>query len=64
MDSYKKWKNLGHGGNLKKALQTAFEDGADYAIEIHADNQYSPKDIVKANQKLFDNYDLIIGSRI
>ena len=56
-------KNLGHGGNLKKALQTAFDDGADYAVEIHADNQYSPNEIVKAKQKLFDNYDLIIGSR-
>ena len=56
-------KNLGHGGNLKKALQTAFEDGADYAIEIHADNQYSPNEIIKAKQKLLDNYDLIIGSR-
>ena len=56
-------KNLGLGGNLKKALQTAFEDGADYAIEIHADNQYSPNEIIKAKQKLLDNYDLIIGSR-
>jgi len=56
-------KNLGHGGNLKKALKTAFADGADYAVEIHADNQYSPNDIVKAKQKILENYDLIIGSR-
>ena len=56
-------KNLGHGGNFKKALKTTFEDGADYAVEIHADNQYSPNEIVKAKQKLIDNYDLIIGSR-
>ena len=56
-------KNLGHGGNLKKALQIAFEDGADYAVEIHADNQYSPNETIKAKQKLIDNYDLIIGSR-
>ena len=56
-------KNLGHGGNLKKALQIAFEDGADYAVEIHADNQYSPNEIIKAKQKLLDSYDLIIGSR-
>ena len=32
--------NLGHGGNLKKAIDTAFLDGADFACEIHADNQY------------------------
>jgi len=56
-------KNLGHGGNLKKALKVAFEDGADYAVEIHADGQYSPNDITKAKQQLLENYDLIIGSR-
>ena len=56
-------KNLGHGGNLRKALQTAFKDGADYAVEIHADGQYPPNEIIKAKQKLLDNYDLIIGSR-
>ena len=54
---------MGHGGNLKKALQTVFEDGADYAVEIHADNQYSPNTIIKAKQMLLDDYDLIIGSR-
>tara|TARA_B100001996_G_scaffold367252_1_gene338728 strand:+ start:24 stop:770 length:747 start_codon:yes stop_codon:yes gene_type:complete len=56
-------KNLGHGGNLKKALELAFKDGADYALEIHADGQYPPNEIVKAKQQLLDNYDLIIGSR-
>ena len=56
-------KNLGHGGNLKKALKIAFEDGADYVVEIHGDNQYSPNEIIKAKQKLLDSYDLIIGSR-
>ena len=56
-------KNLDHGGNLKKALNTVFNDGADYAVEIHADNQYSPNDIVKAKEKLKQDYDLIIGSR-
>ena len=34
-------RNLGHGGNLKKGLKTVFDDGADYGVEIHADNQYS-----------------------
>ena len=56
-------KNLGHGGNLKQALQKIFEDGADYAVEIHADNQYSPNDIIKAKEMLLEDYDLIIGSR-
>ena len=38
-------------------------DGADFACEIHADNQYSPNDVVKAKEKLKQDYDLIIGSR-
>tara|TARA_Y100000741_G_C18252427_1_gene557734 strand:+ start:341 stop:1087 length:747 start_codon:yes stop_codon:yes gene_type:complete len=56
-------KNLGHGGNLKKGLKMMFEDGADYAVEIHADGQYSPNEVVKAKDKINDGYDLIIGSR-
>ncbi|MDC1176692.1 glycosyltransferase family 2 protein [Candidatus Pelagibacter sp.] len=56
-------KNLGHGGNLKKALKTVFDDGADYGVEIHADNQYSPNEISKAKEMINENYDLIIGSR-
>ena len=56
-------KNLGHGGNLKKALQTVFEDGADYGVEIHADNQYSPNEVLKAREMINQEFDLIIGSR-
>ena len=55
--------NLGHGGNLKKAIKTAFEDGADYVLEIHADNQYDPNLILKAKDFLDQDYALIIGSR-
>ena len=56
-------KNLGHGGNLKKALTTVFNDGADYGVEIHADNQYSPNEVIKAKEMIDNNFDLIIGSR-
>ena len=56
-------KNLGHGGNLKKALKTVFKDGADYGVEIHADNQYSPNEIYKAKEMIEHGFDLIIGSR-
>ena len=54
---------MGHGGNLKKGLQTVFDDGADYGVEIHADNQYSPNEVLKAKDMIYQNYDLIIGSR-
>ena len=56
-------KNLGHGGNLKKGLRTAFDEGADYGVEIHADNQYSPNEVFKAKKMIENNYDFIVGSR-
>ena len=56
-------KNLGHGGNLKKGLKTVFEDGADYGVEIHADNQYSPNEVLKAKEMINLDYDFIVGSR-
>ena len=55
--------NLGHGGNLKKAVETAFLDGADYVLEIHADNQYNPNLITKAKDLIDQDYALITGSR-
>ena len=55
--------NLGHGGNLKKAIKIAFEHGADYAVEIHADNQYDPNSVLLAKNFFEEDFDLIIGSR-
>ena len=55
--------NLGHGGNLKKAIKIAFLDGADYVLEIHADNQYDPNLIRKAINFIDQDYALITGSR-
>lgn len=56
-------KNIGHGGNLKKSIEFAFNDGADYVLEVHGDNQYDPGDILKAKKLIDNEYDLIIGSR-
>ena len=56
-------KNLGHGGNLKKAIHTAFVEGADYAIEIHADNQYSPNEILKAKDLINENSVLLLKEK-
>ena len=56
-------KNLGHGGNLKKGLNISFKNGADYVVEIHADNQYNPNSILAAKKLINSDYDLIIGSR-
>ncbi len=56
-------KNLGHGGNLKKALNYCFNKGADYVVEIHGDNQYDPNMVKNYLTNLEKEYDLIIGSR-
>ncbi len=55
--------NLGHGGNLKKAINHCFSLGADYVVEIHGDGQYEPNAIASHLNKLEENYDLIVGSR-
>ena len=60
---FKNETNLGHGGNLKQGIQIAFQDGADYVLEIHADNQYNPNLISKAKELIDQDYALIIGSR-
>ena len=60
---FKNEKNLGHGGNLKQAIKVAFADGADYVLEIHADNQYNPNLIIDAKKFIDEDYALIIGSR-
>ena len=62
-ETYKNEKNLGHGGNLKQAIKKAFMDGADYVLEIHADNQYNPNLISEAKDFIDQDYALIIGSR-
>lgn len=60
---YQNEKNLGMGGNLKKSLQLAFKNGADYVLEVHGDGQYNPNEIIKAKKLMDEEYDLIIGSR-
>ena len=34
---YRNSTNLGYGGNIKESLKRCFENGADYAVEIHGD---------------------------
>jgi glycosyltransferase involved in cell wall biosynthesis len=54
----------GYGGNIKFALNKAFELGADFAVEIHGDGaQFNPKSINEAIPMMKENYDLILGSR-
>lgn len=62
--SYKNPKNLGYGGNMKRALDLALEDGADIIVDLHPDNEYLPTAIAPALKKITNqNYEFILGNR-
>lgn len=58
-------KNLGYGGNQKTCYALALERGADIAIMVHPDYQYTPK-LIPAMVSMIGNglYHCVIGSRI
>jgi glycosyltransferase involved in cell wall biosynthesis len=57
--------NLNYGGNLKRLFRLFLEEGADVALEIHADYQYEPAlaDLM-VEYVARGYYDLIQGNRI
>ncbi len=57
-------KNPGYGANLKMGLRYAYNEGADYVVEIHGDGaQFNPNATLTAMHFIDKNYDFIIGSR-
>ena len=58
-------RNLGYGGNQKTCYRLALEEGADIAIMVHPDYQYTPK-LIPAMASLIGNglYHCVLGSRI
>lgn len=61
--SYKNQVNLGYGGNLKKALGLALEQGADVIIDLHPDGEYKPSAISLALEQVRAGADLVLGNR-
>ncbi len=56
--------NLGIGGAMQVGYQYAFEKGYDIAIQVDADGQHDPKEIVKLLKVLEEKkIDMAIGSR-
>ncbi|MDH3629191.1 MAG: glycosyltransferase family 2 protein [Acidobacteriota bacterium] len=57
--------NRGYGGNQKTCYALALERGADIAIMVHPDYQYTPK-LIPAMASMIGNqlYHCVIGSRI
>lgn len=58
-------KNRGYGGNQKSCYRLALENGADIAIMVHPDYQYTPL-LIPAMASMIANglYDCVLGSRI
>lgn len=58
-------KNLGYGGNQKTCYKKAVELGADIAVMLHPDYQYTPKLITAmASMIASGEFDVVLGSRI
>ncbi|MBI3103884.1 glycosyltransferase family 2 protein [Candidatus Daviesbacteria bacterium] len=55
--------NLGYGGNMKRALNLALEDGADIIVDIHPDGEYKPTAIVDALKKINAGAQFVLGNR-
>jgi glycosyltransferase involved in cell wall biosynthesis len=62
---YRHPENRGYGGNQKTCYRLAMERGADIAIMVHPDYQYTPK-LIPAMASLIGNelYHCVLGSRI
>ena len=57
--------NRGYGGNQKTCHRLALELGADIVVMVHPDYQYSPLLVpAMAAMIAYDQYDLVLGSRI
>lgn len=57
-------KNMGYGANQKTCYTYALKNKFDYAIMLHPDGQYDPKDVTKFIKVLKSGKaDLVLGSR-
>jgi glycosyltransferase involved in cell wall biosynthesis len=58
-------RNLGYGGNQKTCYRAALELGAEVAIMVHPDYQYSPRLVpAMAGMITSGEFDVVLGSRI
>jgi len=63
--AYRHPQNRGYGGNQKTCYKLALERGADIAIMVHPDYQYTPKLIpAMASMIAYGEFDAVLASRI
>ncbi len=61
--SYRNSKNLGYGGNMKRAMAIALKMGGDILVDIHPDGEYETSAIPKAIKKINDGCEFVLGNR-
>jgi len=65
LNVYRNPLNLGYGGNQKRGLRHAIEQGYDIVVVLHGDVQYAPEHIPDLIQPILDGQaDLVFGSRM
>ena len=58
-------KNKGYGGAQKTLFKEALKSNVDYAVLLHDDGQYDPKEMTNLlNVAIENNADIVLGSRI
>lgn len=63
IEAYQNHKNLGYGGNLKRAISIALEKGADAIVDIHPDGEYLPSVLPAAIGEIEKGAEFILGNR-
>ena len=61
--SYKNKRNLGYGGNMKRAMAIALKKGGDVIVDIHPDGEYGTEAIPKALKKVALGNEFVLGNR-
>lgn len=60
---YRNSKNLGYGGNMKRALSIGMKLGGDVFVDIHPDGEYKPSAIIPALKEIKKGAHLVLGNR-
>lgn len=63
IDARQNPRNVGYGGNLKRALALALAGGADTIVDLHPDGEYLPSAIGPALARVAAGADLVLGNR-
>jgi len=63
IQSYRNHINRGYGGNLKRALDIALQNGAEIIVDIHPDGEYRTSAMVPALRAIAQGSEFVLGNR-